>query len=127
MAHFAQLDENNTVIEVVVISNEDLLDENGVEQESLGLEVCRNIFGQNTGWVQTSYNNNFRKKYAGVGDKYVASADVFYSPVGPFPSWVLDSNYDWQSPVPKPDDGKSYYWDEGSLTWVEVPAEEPQP
>ena len=125
MAHFAQLDENNIVTQVVVISNDDLLDENGVEQEALGIAVCRAIFGDNTTWAQTSYNNNFRKQYAGIGHEFVADADLFYNPVAPFPSWSLDENYDWQAPTPMPDDGKLYGWDEDSLTWVEVtpPAE----
>jgi hypothetical protein len=127
MAHFAQLDENNCVVQVVVISNDDLLDGNGVEQESIGATVCQNIFGAGTRWVQTSYTGKTRKKYAGVGDKFDPVADVFYSPNAPFPSWVLDANCDWRPPTPMPDDGKPYVWDEDSLTWVGVPTEEPGP
>ena len=127
MAHFGQLDENNIVVQVIVISNDDLLDENGVEQETLGVAVCKAIFGDDTAWAQASYNNNFRKQYANIGDKFVADADLFYNPVSPYPSWTLDDNYDWQPPTPKPDDGKPYDWDEDSLTWVEVPTEEPEP
>lgn len=120
MAHFAELDANNIVTRVIVVSNDDLLDGDGVEQESLGVAVCRAICGADTTWVQTSYNNNFRKQYAGIGDKYVPDADLFYNPVSPFPSWSLDSNYDWQPPTPMPDDGKPYYWDEPTLAWVEI-------
>jgi len=127
MAHFAQLDDNKIVTQVIVVSNADIVDTDGVEQESLGIAVCQSIFGNDTTWVQTSYNNNFRKQYAGVGDKYEATADLFYNPIGPYPSWILDENYDWQPPTPRPDDGKLYTWDEDSLTWVEVPTEEPEP
>lgn len=124
MAHFAQLNSNSIVQQVIVISNDDLLDSNGVEQESIGIQVCRSIFGPNTNWVQTSYNGNFRKKYAGIGDKFVSEADVFYNPIAPFPSWTLNGNYDWQPPTPMPTDGKAYDWDESTLSWVEIPAGE---
>ena len=120
MAHFAELDENNIVLRVVVISNDDLVGENSQESEALGIQVCRKIFGAGTNWAQTSYNGNFRKKYAGIGDKYEPAADVFYWPEAPFPSWTLDSNFDWQPPTPMPTDGKRYSWDEESLSWVEV-------
>lgn len=120
MAHFAQLDPNNFVTQVIVVSNADLIDDNGNESENLGIQVCRNIFGQDTNWVQTSYNNKFRKKYAGLGDKYDAAGNVFYNPNPPYPSWVLDANYDWQPPTPRPDDGKLYDWDETTLAWIEV-------
>ena len=120
MAHFAQIDEQNIVTQVIVISNDDMLDENGQEKESLGIQVCRAICGTETNWVQTSYNNNFRKRYAVIGDVYDADSDVFYSPVGPFPSWALDENFDWQPPTPMPTDGKPYDWDEELLEWVEV-------
>ena len=73
MAHFAQLN-NNTVTQVVVISNADLLDENGVEQETLGIQVCHNIFGPDTNWVQTSYNGNFRASI--VTGKQIGRAHV---------------------------------------------------
>lgn len=121
MAHFAQLDDNNNVIQVIVISNDDLLDENGVEQEHLGIQVCQTILGAHTRWVQTSYNNNFRKKYAGIGDKYDLVADIFYPGVAPFPSWTLDSNFEWQPPAPYPNDGAAYMWDEEALSWVNLP------
>ena len=127
MAHFARLDENNVVQTVIVVSNDDLFDEDGIEQETFGVAVCRSIFGNDTTWVQTSYNGNFRKQYGEPGFLYDATADVFYDPIGPFPSWRLDDNYDWQPPTPMPIDGKSYYWDEDSLTWVEVPTQETQP
>ena len=123
MAHFAQLDDNNIVTQVIVVSNADLVDEHGIEQETLGVAVCEAVAGAGP-WKQTSYNGNFRKKYAGIGDIYNADADVFYNPVGPYPSWVLDANYDWQAPVPKPEDGNNYGWDEESLVWVLIPNQE---
>lgn len=121
MAHFAELDQNNIVLRVIVISNEDLIDGNGQEQESLGIQVCHNIFGADTNWVQTSYNSTFRKKYAGIGDKYDVAANVFYPSVAPHPSWVLNSNFDWEAPIPMPSDGKGYTWNESTLSWDEVP------
>lgn len=120
MAHFAELDENNIVLRVVVISNDDLVDENGQESEALGIQVCRNIFGPGTTWVQTSYNGNFRKKYACIGDEYNVTANLFYSPEAPFPSWTLDSKFDWQAPIALPADGKGYAWDEENLCWLEI-------
>lgn len=119
MAHFAELDNSNNVIRTIVISNADILDENGIEQEHLGVAICVTVAGSGT-WKQTSYNNNFRKMFATPGMKYAADKDVFYNPTGPFPSWVLDSNYDWQPPTPYPNDGKLYRWDEPTLAWIEV-------
>jgi hypothetical protein len=124
MAHFARLDENNIVTEVIVISNDDLLDENGVEQEALGVAVCEQVAGAGP-WIQTSYNGNFRKKYAAIGDTYQPDAEVFYSTISPYPSWSLDENYDWKAPVPYPTDGQEYSWDEENLQWV-VAVEEPR-
>ena len=122
MAHFAEIDSNNIVQRVVVISNDDLLDGNGIEQESIGIQVCKNIFGANTNWIQTSYNGNFRKKYAGIGDKFVPEANLFFNPVGPYPSWSLDENYDWQPPTPQPEDveGSYWAWNEETLSWVQI-------
>jgi hypothetical protein len=70
-------------------------------------------------WKQTSFNNNFRKQYCGVGFTYSADADVFVTPQ-PFPSWTLDSNYDWQPPTPMPTDGETYYWNEEELAWAGI-------
>ena len=115
MAHFAQI-ENGTVTQVIVVSNNELLVD-GIEVESKGVEFCQSLFGGI--WVQTSYNNNIRKQYAGIGFTYDADADEFVAPQ-PFPSWSLDSNNDWQAPAPMPTDGKDYYWDEATTTWIEV-------
>lgn len=81
MAHFAELDPNNVVLRVLVVSNEDIADENGQEQEALGISFLQNLFGTDTRWVQTSYNANFRSCYAGIGMIYDAQADLFlFSP-----------------------------------------------
>lgn len=118
MAHFAELDDNGIVLRVIVVSNKDTADANGVEKESIGKAFCERLFGGN--WIQTSYNGNFRKRYAGIGYKYYEGLDAFVPPE-PFPSWSLDlETADWKAPVPMPDDGKTYSWDESTLSWVEV-------
>ena len=125
MAHFAQLDENNIVTQVISIDNVNLHDADGNESEAVGIAFCKN-FKEGT-WVQTSYNNNFRKQYAGVGMTYDAVRDEFVSQK-PYASWTLDGSNDWQAPITKPDDGKGYRWDEeayqadNSEGWVETPA-----
>jgi hypothetical protein len=108
MAHYAFLDENNIVTEVIVGINETELIE-GIEPEIW----YGNFRGQQC--KRTSYNNNIRKQYAGVGYTYDSVNDVFISPQ-PFPSWNLDSNLDWQAPTPRPD--SSYTWNEELLSWV---------
>lgn len=80
MAHFAELDENNIVMRVIVVSNSDLLNENGEETEQKGIEFCKSLFGQDTKWVQTSYNNNIRKYFAGIGYTYNQELDEFVPP-----------------------------------------------
>jgi hypothetical protein len=77
MAHFAKLDENNIVVEVIAVANKELLD-NGVESEAKGIDFCKSLFGGN--WIQTSYNGNIRYNYAGVGFKYDETKDAFISP-----------------------------------------------
>lgn len=120
MAHFAQLDENNNVVQVIVVHNNELLDENGQENEFRGVAFCQSLFGENTTWYQTSYNRSFRKHFAGVGFTYDAARDAFIPPQ-PFPSWSLNTDTcNWESPVPYPQDGKSYMWDEGAQNWIEV-------
>ena len=121
MAHFALLDENDRVINVIKVNNEDLLDENGVEQESIGLAFLKRLFGDSQKWVQTSYNYNFRKYYAIIGGKYYREFDIFLPPK-PFPSWYLSNDtQDWEAPIPKPplDDiyTQVHYWDEKNQVW----------
>jgi len=126
MAHFAQVDENNVVLQVIVVNNSELFDNQGVEREELGISFCQSLFGSETRWVQTSYNANFRKNYAGIGFSYDSVRDAFIAPK-PYPSWILNEDTcQWQAPVPYPSDGGSYVWDESSTgsptyqTWVEV-------
>ena len=105
MSHFAKIDQNGIVQEVIVAEQEFI---DSLEDSSI--------------WIQTSYNHNIRKQYAGLGYTYDKTNDVFITPQ-PFPSWSLDSNFDWQAPVSKPDDGKSYTWNEDTKSWV-VPKDE---
>ena len=121
MAHFAKI-EDGTVVQVLVIANEDITDENGDEQESLGVALCNQLYGDAT-WMQTSYNNNSRKNYAGIGYTYDSTRDAFIAPK-PYSSWVLDEDTcQWDAPTPYPDDGKHYRWDEENTQWVEIEIE----
>jgi hypothetical protein len=81
MAHFAELDENNNVLRVIVIHNQDCQDESGNEMETVGQFYCKLLFGENSRWLQTSYNGKFRGKYAGIGDIYDDSINEFVTPV----------------------------------------------
>jgi hypothetical protein len=116
MAHFAQLDENNTVIQVIVIRNEDTLDRFGNESEDAGIEYCQAIFGPNTIWKQTSYNDKIRVRYAQIGGKYDPTRDAFIRP-RPYVGWVFnETKLDWEPPFPPPNDGK-YIWDDETINW----------
>ena len=117
MAHFAQLDNSNTVIQVIVVVNDELLVD-GIEQENKGIEFCKSLFGQDTVWKQTSYNAIFRKNYAGYGYSYDEELDAFITPQ-PFLSWTLDTDScQWNPPVPYPADGNLYIWDEETASWI---------
>lgn len=117
MAHFAQLDENNVVLQVIVVHNNELMID-GVESEAKGIAFCQSLFGGN--WVQTSYNATFRKNYAGFGYTYDSIRDAFISPQ-PFASWTLnEETCRWTAPTPMPIDGKIYSWNEETLSWNEV-------
>ena len=145
MAHFASLDINNKVLQVVVISNEDV-DANGGDQSAQAETFVATIvpFVPFAGaWKQTSYNNNFRKQYAGIGFSYDATKDKFIEPQ-PYSSWSLDASDDWKAPVTYPTvteissnpisitwdednqkwtgilDSTNYTWDASSLAWNEV-------
>ena len=113
MAHYALIDSNNIVTQVIVGRN---------ENETVdGISDWETYYGELLGQrcVRTSYNNNIRKQYAGVGYTYDAVKDQFVAPQ-PYASWSLDSNNDWQAPTPKPEG--SFIWDEETLAWVETPA-----
>ena len=123
MAHFCQLDENNIVTQVIVVDNKEIADPHtGEEDEILGIAFCKKLLGGK--WVQTSYNGNIRKRYAGIGYSYNASLDAFVAPK-PFASWVLNNeSADWEAPVAQPtltkkqqDDGSFYTWDEETTSW----------
>jgi hypothetical protein len=111
MAHYAFLDNNAVVTEVIA----------GIEETELieGLDTetwYANFRGQTC--KRTSYNHNIRKQYAGIGYTYDFINDVFIAPQ-PYPSWSLDNNFDWQAPSPMPNDGE-FVWDENSLSWIEA-------
>ena len=124
MAHFAQLDENNFVTQVIVVANSECIDGNGNESEIIGAGFCSKLFGGT--WKQTSYNGRIRKNYAGTGYKFDAQRDAFIPPK-PFASWVLnEQTYQWDAPVPMPADAgtgeppKRYNWDEPTVSWKEI-------
>ena len=120
MAHFAQLDNDNKVLQVIVVNNTELLDENGVEQEQKGIDFCKSLLGADTNWVQTSYNRSFRVNFASIGSTYNKEKDVFI-PANPYPSWILnETTYTWNAPVEVPNDNKPYMWNEDILNWVEI-------
>jgi len=108
MAHFAEIDDNNIVQRVIVVDN---------SLEYRGADFLANDLGLGGNWIQTSYNHNIRKQFAGIGYTYDINADVFIAPQ-PFPSWLLDENFDWQAPTPRPE-GMGWRWDEDSLSWLE--------
>ena len=107
MAHFAEIDENGIVLRVLVVPN---------EQEERGQDFLAEDLSLGGTWVQTSYNARIRKNYAGVGYTYDPLNDWFHAPQ-PFPSWTLDQNAQWVSPVPYPTDGEFYLWDEELQEW----------
>ena len=109
MSHWAEIDEENKVIRVLVGDNNDPAGDEGYQW------LLDNLGGT---WIQTSYNNNFRKQYAGKGYSYDAINDVFIAPQL-YLSWSLDQNFDWQPPTPMPTEGR-WYWDEDSLSWIEA-------
>ena len=128
MAHFAKLDSNNVVEQVIVVNNYEIKDLNGDEIESIGVAFCQKLLGADTNWKQTSYNNNIRGNYAGIGYTYmenvatlgVASTDIFIQQQ-PYPSWSIGvDTAKWYSPLGLPPDltdsekaaGKWYIWDE---------------
>ena len=114
MSHFAEINENNEVLRVLVLDNN--LPNEGYDW------VVKNFGGR---WIQTSYNRNFRQHFAGIGYTYNESLDAFLPPQ-PFASWVLNEvTFDWESPVPYPTDGFSYTWNEPELAWELADFSEP--
>mgnify|MGYP003624344337 FL=1 len=118
MANFAKIGLNNKVIQVISVNNNELLDSNGVEQEVNGIDFLTKLTGWSI-WVQTSYNVNFRKNYAGIGMTYDEDRDAFI-PKKPYNSWVLnETTCSWDAPTAYPNDDKVYNWNEETLAWVE--------
>jgi hypothetical protein len=109
MAHWAEIGENNVVLRVTVGDNN--------EPDEGYQWLMDNLGGR---WIQTSYNNNIRKQFAGIRFTYDEVNDVFISP-SPYPSWVLDESFDWQPPTPRPEEG-SWRWNEETLSWEEFTA-----
>jgi hypothetical protein len=120
MAHFAEIDLNNIVLRVHCACNQDIANNGGEQSEQAAQHFATvSPLSQNgIKWIQTSYNNNFRKQYAGIGYTYDSVKDKFISPQ-PYPSWLLDSNDDWQPPVPYPQNNNNQYysWNENNKTW----------
>lgn len=118
MAHFAKIGLDNVVLEVLVVANRETMDSSGVEYESIGVEFLQKLTGHST-WVQTSYNGNIRKNYAGIGYTYDSQRDAFIPPK-PYPSWTLvEETCQWVAPIAYPTDGKLYFWHEETLSWIE--------
>ena len=116
MAHFAELDSNNIVLRVLVVGNDDCLDDDNKESESVGISFLQNLYGSDTIWKQTSYNGKIRKNYAGIGYTYDQTRDAFI-PAKPFNSWVLnETTCLWEAPVAYPTsrtiDSKAYKWND---------------
>ena len=142
MAHYCELDENNKVMRVIVVSNAECVKDSvklaypalsstvaslsgklSVDKETIvewedeakGIAFCENLLGGR--WVQTSYHGNIRRRYTGIGYTYDKECDAFITP-RPYPSWALDKVGDWQPPIVMPNDGKVYSWDEKAGEWV---------
>ncbi|MCH9715502.1 MAG: hypothetical protein K0U52_00235 [Gammaproteobacteria bacterium] len=117
MAHFAELNQDNIVQRVIVVNNEVITNNNNEEQESLGIDFCKSLFGNETNWAQTSYNGSFRKRFAAKDYTFDILRDAFIPPK-PFESWILnESTCSWEAPVTYPTDGNQYEWNEESETW----------
>jgi hypothetical protein len=121
MAHFAELDQNMVILRVIVVNNDTIENLPFPESEPIGIAFCKSLFGDNTIWKQTSFNESFRKNFAIFAKSYDPDLDAFIQ-LKPnlFPSWVFDTTTcKWIPPIPYPSDGKNYNWDEISISWVE--------
>jgi len=117
MAYFAKLGTGNIIEKVISINNSVITDSNGIEQEQLGVDFINKLYNTRDVWKQTSYNGNFRKRYAGIGYTYDQQRDAFIPPK-PFNSWILnETTCKWESPIPYPQDDNSYKWNEQTLSW----------
>jgi hypothetical protein len=117
MAYFAKLGTGNIIEQVISINNSVITDANGVEQEKLGIDFINKLYNTRDVWKQTSYNNNIRKNFAGVGMTYDQTRDAFIPPK-PFNSWILnETTCRWEAPVAYPQDDNRYSWNEQTLSW----------
>ena len=117
MAYFAKLGTGNIIEQVISINNAVITDANGIEQEQLGVDFINKLYNTRDVWKQTSYNNNIRKNFAGIGYQYDQTRDAFIPPK-PFNSWVLNEDTcNWEAPVARPQDDNKYKWNESTLTW----------
>jgi len=120
VAHYAWINADNIVVNVTVGVDENVTQQGvGGSTEAWEQFYTAAVNQEGVYLKRTSYNGNMRKQFAALGGTYIADADVFVHPQ-PFPSWTLDSNYDWQPPMPMPDDGEIYRWSEEDLEWVAV-------
>ena len=127
MAHFAKINTDNIVVEVIVVNDNELLVD-GTESEAQGINFLNSLFNTRLNWKQTSYNTAanshklggtpLRKNYAGMGYTYDADKDAFIASK-PYASWTLDNDTCiWEAPVAYPDDGEKYIWSENDTNWV---------
>jgi hypothetical protein len=120
MAYFAQIDDNNIVVQVIRVNDSDCQNSDGFEDENVGIDFCKSLIGQETNWKQTSYNAKIRKHYAGIGYIYDQENDAFYAPQ-PYSSWILnETTFIWEAPIAVPTDNKIYEWNEANEEWDEV-------
>lgn len=118
MAHFAQL--SGSIVQQVIVVNNEVITSGSQEVEQLGIDFCKSIFGSDTEWKQTSYNNQFRGNFAGTGFTYDSTLDAFI-PTKPYDSWTLNTgSYSWDPPTPLPEqiNDERYYWNEDQQNWV---------
>jgi len=115
MAHFVELDENNVVKRCIVV-NDDYILQDGIEVEKI-VDHLKSVYGEDTIWKQTSYNDNIRVRFGRVGYIYNETLDAFIPPK-PYPSWILnETTASWEASIPKPDEENSYEWNEESKSW----------
>jgi len=119
MAHFAQIDENNIVQQIIVVANSDCGNLDFPESESIGQDFLKSL-GLDGAWKQTSYSGSFRKNYAGIEYSYDESRDSFI-PIKPYDSWILnETSCRWESPIPIPNQESMFVWDEENQRWNEI-------
>lgn len=117
MGHFAKLDEDGIVIDVIVVNNEVMDNKPFPASEPIGIAFCQSLFGADTRWAQTSYNSSFRYNFAGIGYFFDSAAGAFVAPK-PYPSWLLNTEtFTWDAPIPPPDKINRYLWDEATQSW----------